>query len=250
MICSNISRLLGIVCHPLDSDGTVAMLETPFIFEDGKQLPIFLEKLGRTVRFFDDGYTLMHFYGRGVSVDEGRRTRFIKNAAESNGVTLNDRGILEILAHEDAAAEAFAKYMSTMTQLAGWEKEQIGQSTDASILIAEVAQCLRAWKPHAEIIESPQFIGVSGQVYKLDFDMDGEGIIAISPHHAAVSAAIKKLLDIKSRPENSELKILAIIDDRYDEKAAKREGLIMDALANVWPMTKLEERAGSYRARN
>jgi hypothetical protein len=244
MICSQISKLLGIVCHPLNEDGSVAMLETPFVFEDGAHLPIFLEKSGPQIRFFDDGRTIMHFYGRGVAIDEGRRTRFIKSAAESNGVALNDKGILEIWAAERDASLAFAKYMSTMTQLAGWEKDQIGQSTDASILIAEVAQCLKAWKPTATIKEGPEYLGISGQYYRLDFDVDGQAVIAITPHHVAVSAAIKKLLDIKSRPDHSDLKVMAVIDDRYDSKAAKREGLIMDALATVWPMTKLEEKAG------
>lgn len=244
MICSQLSKLIGIVCHPLNEDGSVAMLETPFVFEDGTPLPIFLEKSGPRIRFFDDGRTIIHFYGRGVAIDEGQKNRFIKRAAESNGVALNDKGVLEIWAAEHDASLAFAKYLSAMTQLASWEKDQIGQSADASILIAEVAQCLRAWKPSATIKEGPAYLGISGQNYRLDFDVDGQAVIAISPHHVAVSAAIKKLLDIKSRPDHSDLEVIAVIDDRYDSKAAKREGLIMDALAIVWPMTKLEEKAG------
>lgn len=244
MICSKISEVLGIVCHPLNEDGSVAMLETPFVFEDGGRMPVFLEKMGRQVRFFDDGRTVTHFYGRGISIEGARQTRFIKGAAESNGVSLNDKGVIEIWALEEEAPVAFAKYMATMTQLAGWEKDQIGQSTDASILISEVAQCLQAWRPNSNITESPEYKGISGQRYKLDLNFDGEGVIAISPHHVAVSAAIKKLLDIKSSPAYADLKIMAIIDDRQDSKAAKREGLIMDALATVWTMSRLEEKAG------
>jgi hypothetical protein len=244
MICSQISKVLGIVCHPLNGDGSVAMLETPFVFEDGDNLPIFLEKLGRKVRFFDDGRTIMHFHGRGVHIESARNTRFIKNAADINGVMLNDRGVLEIWADEEHSALAFARYMSTMTQISSWEKDQIGLSTDTSILIAEVAQCLRAWKPNSDITENPLYPGISGQIYRLDFNVDGEGVIAISPHHAAVNASIKKLVDIRSQPDNIDLKVMAIIDDRYDSKAAKREGLIMEALADVWLMSKLEEKVG------
>lgn len=244
MICSNISTLLGIKCHPLNDDGSVAMLETPFQFEDGDSVPVFLERQGSKVRFFDDGNVILHFRGRGVSIENNRQTRFIRNLAEPNGVRLSDTGELEIWASAEEASAAFAKFMATLTQLTSWERDQIGLSTDTSLLIIEVAQCLRAWKPHVPLIERPKYIGVSGQEYHLDFDFDGEGVIAISPHHIAVNAAIKKLLDIKSRPEHSDLKVMAVLDDRYDSKTAKREGLIIDALASVWLMSKLEAKAG------
>lgn len=244
MICSQISSLLGIVCHPLNDDGTVAMLDTAFKFEDGDSVPVFLERQGKQIRFFDDGNVILHFRGRGVSIENNRQPRFIRNLAEPNGVRLNDMGILEIWAREEEAPEAFAKYIATMAQLASWEKDQIGLSTDTSLLIDEVAQCLRAWKPNATLIKRPAYVGVSGQEYHLDFDFDGEAVIAINPHHVAVNAAIKKLLDIKSKPEHSDLRVMAVLDDRYDSRTAKREGLIIDALASVWLMSKLEAKAG------
>lgn len=244
MICTQISNLLGVSCHPLNEDGSVAMIDTSFAFEDGDGVPVYIEKLGTQIRFFDDGETFLHFYGRGMNLDNANKTRFIKSMAEANGVSLNEMGELEIWTSELQAPSAFAKYICTMISLATWEKDQIGLSTDTSLLLDEVAQCLHAWKPYANLIKYPEFTGISGQVYKLDFDFNGEAVIAISPHHSAVSAAIKKLLDIKSAPGNSHLKVLAIIDDRYDSKTAKKEGLIMDALATVWPMTRLEQKAG------
>ena len=104
---------------------------------------------------------------------------------------------------------------------------------------------LHAWKPSAILIEEPEYIGISGHVYKFDFDFDGSAVIAISPHHNAVSSAIKKLLDVKSVSEYSDLKTLVIIDDRYDDEMAKRESLVIDALANVMLMTKLAKQAGA-----
>jgi hypothetical protein len=244
MICTQISNLIGIACHPLNEDGSIAMIDTAFAFDDGDGIPVYLEKIGGQVRFFDDGETILHFYGRGVKIDSAKKTRFIKNIAATNGVTLTDMGVLEIWAPESQAPSAFASYMSAMVGLTGWEKDQTGLSTDISLLITEVAQCLHAWKPNAQLTEDPEYIGISGESYKLDFDFNGEAVIAISPHHSAVGAAVKKLLDIKSAPKNSGLKVLVVIDDRYDSKAAKKEGLIMDALATVWPMTRLEKQAG------
>lgn len=244
MICSQISSLLGVSCHPLSDDGSVSMISTSFAFEDGDNVPVYIEKVGNHVRFFDDGETILHFMGRGVKLDGPKNTRFIKTMADSHGVSLNERGVLEVWAPESQAPAAFAKYISVLLGLTSWEKDQIGLSTDVSILVAEVAQCLHAWQPAANLKPDPEYVGISGQVYKLDFDFNDQAVIAISPHHSAVSAAIKKLLDIKSAPANAGLNILAVIDDRYDSKAAKREGLIMDALATVWPMTRLEQQAG------
>jgi hypothetical protein len=243
MVCSQISLLLGFECHPLNEDGSVAMIDTSLAFEDGDAMPVYVEKLGNQVRFFDDGETFLHFYGRGVKLDTLNKTKFIKLIARSNGVSLNDAGELEIWSSEVEAPAAFAKYLCTMTGLRVWEKDQIGLSTDTSLLVEEVAQCLKAWKPTQDITPDPEYRGISGQVYKLDFSFDGEAVIALSPHHSSVSTAIKKLLDIRSQPENSGLRILAVIDDRYDSRAAKKEGSIMEALATVWPMTRLEQAA-------
>lgn len=251
MICSHISNLLGVSCHPLSEDGNIAMIDTAFAFEDGESVPVYIERIGGgQIRFFDDGETILHFSGRGVKMDSHMRTRFIKTVAGANGVSLNDVGELEIWAPEEKAPAAFAKYISALIGLIDWEKDQIGLSTDTSLLVSEVAQCLHAWKPSAELKESPEYVGVSGQTYKLDFDFNGDAVIAISPHHNAVSSAIKKLLDIKSAPANSLVKVLAVIDDRYDRELARREGLIMDALATVWPMTRLEEQAGLTKSLN
>lgn len=244
MICSQISNLLGVSCHPLNDDGSIALIDTPFAFEDGDMLPVYMESLGGQIRFFDDGETIMHFHGRGVVIDGLNKVKFIKKIADSQGISLTNSGELEIWSSESEAPSAFAKYLSALIGLVDWEKDQIGQSTDTSILVEEVAQCLRAWKPNALLTPSPEYVGISGQTYKLDFDFNHEAVIAISPHHSAVSAAIKKLVDIKSSPVNSHVKVLAVIDDRYDSKAAKREGLIMDALATVWQMTQLEQQAG------
>lgn len=45
------------------------------------------------------------------------------------------------------------------------------------------------------------------------------------------------------------MRVMAVLDDRYDSKTAKREGLIIDALANVWLMSKLEAKAGLSRTK-
>ena len=130
MICTHISEIIGLSCHPLSDDGNVAMIDTPFVFADGDNIPVFVEKLGGKVRFFDDGGAILHLRGRGVFLDDHRKTRFIKNLAGPNGVALSDMGELEIWTDSADAPAAFAKYVSTMLALVKWEHEQIGVGTD------------------------------------------------------------------------------------------------------------------------
>lgn len=243
MICAHISEMIGFECHPLSDDGSVAMIDTPFQFADGDRIPVFVERMARHVRFFDDGNVIMHFRGRGVSIEDRRQTRFLRTLADANGARLNDAGEIEVWALADEAPSAFARYMSAMLAVRGWEDEQEGTFTDASLFLDEVTMCLRAWKTGAAIRAGKEYTGISGHVYKMDIDFDGQPVLAIGTHSATVSAAAKKLLDIHAAVDNAGINILVIMDDRHDASLAKREGLILESVATVLMMTKLENHA-------
>jgi hypothetical protein len=250
MICSKISEMIGFECHPLSDDGNVAMIDTPFVFSDGDGVPVFVEKIAGQVRFFDDGNIIMHFRGRGVTLEDNRQTRFLKNLAEPNGVRLNDMGELEIWARAEEAPAAFAKYMSTILAVCAWEVEQDGATTDTSLFLDEVTMCLRAWKPHASFKEGREYVGVSGHSYRMDLEFDGRAVLAIGTHPATVSSAAKKLLDIGAATGNSDLDVLVVIDDRQDPDLAKREGLVLESVASVLMMTRLERNANAVQRPN
>jgi hypothetical protein len=57
-------------------------------------------------------------------------------------------------------------------------------------------------------------------------------VLAITLHHASVSAAAKKLLDIRAVEAYAKLKIIVVVDDRLEREAAKREGLVLDSVAS------------------
>lgn len=245
MICDQIQELLGMTCYPLNDSGSIAMIATPFTFEDGDGLPVYVEKVGGQVRFFDDGGVILHFKGRGISLDNGRRTRFIRNIASENGAILNDDGEVEVWASSEAAASGFARYISTLIGLVDWEKAQKRINGDASLLIEEVAICLQAWKSNADIVRDKTYQGISGYTYTLDFSVEGEAVIAIKPHPNSVSSALKKMIDIISAPVNQGLKMNVVIDDRQQPTEARSEGAVLNAVADVLMMTKLEKLAGS-----
>jgi hypothetical protein len=133
MIWRRISAILGIACHPLSDDGLVAIVDSPFKFPDGDDIPIFIEKSGKQLRFFDDGGALLHLLGRGFSIDEHSETRFVRDLAEPHQVALNKIGELEIWSTEKEALAAFANYISTMLSLAKWESDQMGIATETTL---------------------------------------------------------------------------------------------------------------------
>ncbi len=125
MICNRISKVLGLTCHPLTDDGLIAMIDAPFKYPDGDELPVFMEKLGPQIRFFDDGGSLLHLFSRGMSLDDHRGTEFIKDILAHNHVNLNDSGELEIWCAEKDASTAFSNFLSAMRALVKWETDQV-----------------------------------------------------------------------------------------------------------------------------
>jgi hypothetical protein len=243
MICDQLHALLGFDCYPISEDGNIAMIQTPLTFDDGDGVPVFVQYTNGQVRFFDDGQVILHFVGRGLGFDSKRKSRFIRTAAEPHGVTLTESGELEVWAALEQASPAFAKYLSTLVAITTWERDQRGVSTDVSLFVEEVAMGLRAWKPSAELFEEPEYEGVSGHVYKLDFRFDGAGVLATSAHPNAINSAVKKLLDIRTAPGNQDLKLLAVIDDRIDPDGAKQESLIIQSVSNAMLFTDLQKHA-------
>ncbi|HLR78537.1 MAG TPA: DUF1828 domain-containing protein [Burkholderiaceae bacterium] len=243
MICEQLQEHLGLTCHPLNDEGSIAVVSTPFTFDDGDGLPVYVESTPDHIRFFDDGDVVMHFMGRGISFEDSRKTRFLKNIATAHDVAFTDDGQLEVWTKKAHAPAGFAKYMTALLAILEWEKSQKGASPDASFLVEEVAMCLRAWKPDATIESNPEYSGISGQTYELDLSIDGEAIIAISPHPASVSAALKKMVDIVSAPANADLSIKVVLDDRRQPNEAKTEGAILNAIATVLMMSRLEKLA-------
>lgn len=243
MICQQLHTITGFECMPLNDDGSLACIFTPFRFGDGAAFAMFAEQAGGQMRFFDDGGVLVHFAGRGVKIDDQRRTKFIRSAGEPYGVTLNEEGVLEIWAQREEAPTAFAKFLSAMAAISAWETEHQGVHVDAVQLVEEVEHLLRAWRPEAEVVVAPEYQGVTGQTYSLDLLVDGQPVVALSPRHASVASALKRLIDIKNLPANAGLNVLVVIDDRYDGPGARRESLLFTPFSAVLPMTRLAENA-------
>lgn len=243
MICDNLTNLLGFDCLPLSDSGLVGIVHTPFKFEDGDSLPVFVEFADGMVRFFDDGATLRHFMGRGVRIENRKHVTFLTNIANAHEAAFSDTGEIEAWGNMDSAPVAFSRYLSSMLAIAAWEKGQEGEDTDTSIFVQEVAIALRAWKPSATLTLEPPFEGITKKAYKLDFLLDGQPVIAVGSHPNSVSSLLHKLVDIHNLPENRGFDPLVVIDDRRDREAANKESKVIQSLATVMPFSALEKQS-------
>ncbi|MFO1261917.1 MAG: DUF1828 domain-containing protein [Rhodoferax sp.] len=243
MLNQQLTSLLGLTCHPLDDEGRIVMIETPFRFNDEDHIPVFVEEVGHQLRFFDDGVALMHFAGRGINLSTPNHLKFLKAAAEGHGARLTEAGEIELWTSATESASGFSRYVATLLDLVRWEHDRKEISHEAEVFVQEVAQCLAAWKkstPHPK----PKVQGITGREYEFDFDVDGTLVLAISSRHQSTSAALHKLVDVKGLPANQALKTMIIIDDRRDAKAAKSESMILSSVSNVIGMHQLQRNAG------
>jgi hypothetical protein len=94
VINANAWELLGFELHYLDDDGTSAVIDTPFVFEDQDPLPVYVEECDGRLRIWDDGGVIDHFDGE-----------------------------LETWADRDRLPAAFAQYLAALVELVCWERE-------------------------------------------------------------------------------------------------------------------------------
>jgi Domain of unknown function DUF1828 len=250
MICHQLTTLLGYQCHPLTDDGSVALVDTSFTFQDGDFVPVYVQHIAGQVRFFDAGETILHLMGRGVDLSVPGKIKFLKTIAEKNGAVVNISGEIEVYESENNASNAFAKYLSTLLNVVAWETEQQGVSTEIDTFVEEVSMYFKAAYPSQIQSPSPEYVGISGHKYKFDFIHGDSAVLAVTPHHASISSAIKKLVDLNQVSVNNNLNTLIVIEDRHDSKAADNETKVLTAISKVLPMSVLEKQATVSRSFN
>jgi hypothetical protein len=119
-----LSKVIGYDCHVIVDDGSLVMIDIPFTFADGDEIPAFAEFGPGSVRFFDAGDVFDHFYGIGMPMETDEDTRFLSDIAESHGLIFTDNGEVEIRSSPEQAVASFARYMDTMYACVKWEKER------------------------------------------------------------------------------------------------------------------------------
>ncbi|AVS75006.1 DUF1828 domain-containing protein [Paracidovorax cattleyae] len=233
MICSNLLKLTGFACHPIDEQGSLAQIVTPFSFADGDPFPVYVETFSNDVhRFFDDGLTLLHFMGRGMKFESGHKLRFLSNIASKHGATLNEGGVLEVLSKASQPAEAFARYIACLVAITTWEEEHQGVDADGSAFATMVAHALMQLHPEQELEQRPSYVGSSGKRHELDFKIGGTGYVAVKPSPQSAAPALYKLVDITNRESNAHESLAVVVDDRFDQEGAKSTQQVFRGIAS------------------
>lgn len=242
MNCAEIIKSLGLNCKILPaSDGKpIHCISTPFDYFDGDGIHLYAEELGDLVRFFDAGDTLFHVVGSSIKFKDKRSIKPIKKLVEDAGAMLSDDGEISMLAPTKDSREGFKKTLAAILNVAAWEAENAGISTDVTSLTSEVEIYLREWKPRHEVLLEQPLTGISGRPHSFSFLIDGELIDVVSSLPQATAAEIRKLADIRGIPSQADTRIRIIIDDRNNAERAHEEALILSRFADVLPFTALK----------
>jgi hypothetical protein len=119
---ADLCESLGFQYEVCADDSSLGVLDTPFRFEDGDPVPVYVETLGSTIRFFDDGDILMRIMGWGIPVDEAGGLEFLESLICPCGAALNEAGEIEVRVSQNSIAVGFAAYLSAILAIAHWEK--------------------------------------------------------------------------------------------------------------------------------
>ncbi|MBB1161487.1 DUF1828 domain-containing protein [Aquariibacter albus] len=243
MNCSLLPDLIGMRCEPQAMrDGSLcAAVVTPFRFFDGDGMSLFAFSVGDTVHLSDEGMTLSWLLGLGHRLDDRRAWKPLRAALAPYHVTLNDDGVVEVLAPTAQAPSAFARMVSGLLALDAWARSANGTGASTSnTLREEAALYLRAWRPASPLLDDPEpLLGLSGSEHSFAFRMGNEYIDAIGSAPAASSAELRKLVDVRGSELNASVQIRVIVDDRTAPERAATEVSILGRFAKAWPMSRL-----------
>jgi hypothetical protein len=93
-------------------------VSTPFTFDDGDSLTIFLEKTGTGWQFTDDGHTFMHltYVLDEKDIQKGTRREIINNTLKYHGV-IDAEGVLSIDVPEERFGDALADFSQAILHI-------------------------------------------------------------------------------------------------------------------------------------
>lgn len=232
MNCRWLINNLGYECRPvpaLHAGVTALEVDTPFSFSDGEAIGFYLVETGATVRISDNGDTLSHLSGMGLS-HNGNRYKSIRERVKTHGLELSAGGELFALSPSAGAERLIANYITALLSIAAYEREALTMPESADDFVSTVESALRIWKPSESLIAGPRIKGLSHHEYRFDLLYGHRLIEALAPRPASTGAILRKAGDVLNGPFAENYSVLAIIDDRYEPERAETE---MEIIASM-----------------
>ncbi|RYZ82970.1 MAG: DUF1828 domain-containing protein [Proteobacteria bacterium] len=219
----------------------ITILTPPVSFWDGSIVPVFIFDRGQYFELTDDSGVLQHLEISGFKIgDDGRKQIGLKKAVERCGVTLHKE--MNLFCKKDELDFGLKKFLAALFAVSNWQYENGGKSTDSNFLISEAELYLSALKPNAKIKHNVATTGISGKQQVFPLQMDLMLYDTVTTKFASSAAMIKKLFDVRSVRENSELEITVVLDDRADAVRSKEDFQIFSQLAHVIKFSELKSK--------
>lgn len=230
MNCTDLLENLGYTCAPRQNGA--ARLWSPFTFDDGEHLGLFLEPSDNGQWLVTDhADTLMHASAHGAKLTP---SRLDKIRAQFTEVKISEGGALIAVTGQDNLARTITEVLNTAIAISHAEESWRPKSHEQKF-IATVGQELEA-VVGKRLLRSVSVSGVSGHQIEFPFAIDGAALgrqfiqpVAYGDERVDWSNVYKasgKMFDLKSAGAEDGQRIVIVEDDPDDEELGKAVTLL------------------------
>ncbi len=230
MNCANLLENLGYACAPR-ANGALRVW-SPFTFDDGEHLAVFLEPSGDGQWLVTDhADTLMHASAYGANITKSKLDR-IRNRFQKVGIT--EGGALSAVASDDSLPDTITNVLNTAIAISHLESSWRPKSHEQRF-IATVGKELSAVAGNA-LQRDVTVSGVSGHQVKFPFAIDAPDMgrqyiqpVAYGDERLAWANVYKahgKMFDLKSAGAEDSQRVVVIEDQPGDEEIGKAVTLL------------------------
>ncbi|HBA34865.1 MAG TPA: hypothetical protein DCZ12_12095 [Gammaproteobacteria bacterium] len=241
--CSELTSQLGFHCSAVRSPKGEDMtyISTPFTLAHGKPLDLFLIDSGDHVCITDDGFTIAEMIASGINLTDRRTWRGLSEVASAHGIVMDEQGAFTATVSQDQAGRKLQAMLSVFAGVCEWERERI-RTRDADLTFyMAVEEKLRTINADLAI-ERNVSRSFGDQSYDFDFQWGATLVDTVIPHHSAVNAKLRKIIEISiACDENPD--VLFIIDDSDGYSKAKKECQILGAHSRAVLFSEFGHRA-------
>jgi hypothetical protein len=225
MNCVNLLENLGFSCAPRKNGAL--RLWSPFMFDDGEHIGLFLEPIGKEQWLITDNCdTLMHASAMGAKLTKNRLNSIRHRFPE---VELTDGGALRALSHTSRLSTTVTAVLNTAIAISHQEQEWIPKIADERFTNSVGRELKAVAGEHLQ--RNVAVHGVSGHQIEIPFviGLPGTGRYYIQPiasgdnriDWSKIYRAGGKMLDLKSAGVDDHQRLVVIEDLPNDKELGK-----------------------------
>lgn len=244
--CQNILQAMGLRCTSIkyrNGENEACLVQTPITYMDGEIIGFYI--IDETT-ISDGGNFYFHFASLGFNLSDSRNFRGFNKILSKYGFVVNQGGEVLRQYNTNSFADTVEAFIRMACEISDWERDKLlePKEKEHDLLVREVINYHRLWKPDTRIETKIQLRGASGLDYVADMQIDGLITNALKPNRRSASAMIHMAIDLINLPDP--VRCMAVLDDRYQPKEAQRESTVMSgAHISVMKLSHLMDRASA-----